>query len=1253
MSGLLSHTADTLEDRCLLSAVVPGATDTVPALPPTTTTEDVGNGLVMERVRYDQADAAAFAPPLDPGVQTITAGDPNGLQFEFNAAAGMSQQAIDGFIDAADEWATYFDDQITIHVDIDFTTLDPGILGSAGSSTIGVTYANVRNALIADATSTDDTTSSGALSNGSSFSMLLSDPNTNAPFVDNNGSANNTTIDINRANARAIGLLPAADPTADASITFSDQFTWDFDRSDGLDSNAFDFVGVAMHEIGHAMGFVSGVDAIDFFSTAGPGGPLDVDPFRHVTPLDLFRHSGLSQGNSTDIDHRADTDFKAFAIDGGATPLFGFSTGVYNGDGQQASHWQDNAGIGLMDPTANPPGQLNDPLLADLTAFDVIGYDLNQGNPNPDPDDQFSEALNLTVFGDTTGSIDAADDVDMFSFFALGGETIVFDVDTFGSSLDGFLTLYDSAGNVLASNDDGNNNGVGAEDDPLDPLIEFTFLADDTYYLAVSEYLNIDFDPITGDGDSDFGTTSGGYTITTALGTPNPDPDDEIGEAGTLFFGDNFGAIDTADDVDMYEFFAAAGETYDFDVDTPGFDLDALLTLFDSAGNVLAANDDGDNAGPAPEDDTLDPFLKYTFTADGFYYLAISEWENDAFDPVTGDGDTAVGTTFGDYTINTQLGTAAPAEILGSQWEDSDGNGLFDPSELGLAGWTIFLDGNGNGTLDAGETSTVTASDGSYSFTGLAAGNYVVASELQAGYVQTAPTSPNFYSFTLSAGDVVTNVDFGAQLLDGTPELDIPTGPLAYTEGDPPTPFLDTVTLTDADTTNYSGGELLARSISGRQIGERYTVENVGPVTVTGSGLAGDAVLVNGAQIGTLTATGPLLRIDLDASVVTISDVEAVIEAISYRTVNQNPAVNKIGQIWVTDPDGNRLIVDRDIVVTPVNNNPVVGNVAATANYFEGTGPRKISGSFHIADGDYVGGGEIVVQGFDFTAGDRFVIVPGGPITTSGDPNDLQTGDEIFLNGTKIADLTRNDFTDGPDLIFALAAVTNRFEVREIVRAIGFEHTTNNPDPADRNVTVSFFDETGAGDSRSQRIIMRLADDGPELTLGATSGTVNAPGPARFFPQPTITDPDSPDIGDGRLVVGFASGRQTGDTLGMIDGSGNALTVGSTITVSGAVVGTLTGVGNTLRVSFSPTATFQQVRTIINRLTFENANAATADVSGVRGVQILVADRGNQFDLDIFNLTVNDSVNSSLPSAGPAAATDAVVAALHDDDWLN
>jgi len=62
-----------------------------------------------------------------------------------------------------------------------------------------------------------------------------------------------------------------------------------------------------------------------------------------------------------------------------------------------------------------------------------------------------------------------------------------------------------------------------------------------------------------------------------------------------------------------------------------------------------------------------------------------------------------------------------------------------NPLEPGLPNWTIYLDLNNNGTLDAGEPSTLTDANGNYAFTNLQPGNYIVREVPQTGWTERAP----------------------------------------------------------------------------------------------------------------------------------------------------------------------------------------------------------------------------------------------------------------------------------------------------------------------------------------------------------------------------------------------------------------------------------------------------------------------------------------------------------------------------------
>jgi hypothetical protein len=222
------------------------------------------------------------------------------------------------------------------------------------------------------------------------------------PYLDNNGSENNRTIRLTAGNAKALGLDKSAaigvstflggDLSRDVVIIldpFGIGAPWDFDRSDGITPGAVDFVGIVAHELGHALGFHSGIDVLDrfFFN------PLE-DQLTWVNTLDLFRFSeeSLAFGQGV-IDWTANNVEKFFSIDGGATALTQFRTGLFQGDGGYPGHWKF-PGTGIMDdflfPYIGDEARIS---VLDIIAIDVIGWNTfvaNVAEPG---------VLSLFVFG--------------------------------------------------------------------------------------------------------------------------------------------------------------------------------------------------------------------------------------------------------------------------------------------------------------------------------------------------------------------------------------------------------------------------------------------------------------------------------------------------------------------------------------------------------------------------------------------------------------------------------------------------------------------------------------------------------------------------------------------------------------------------------------------------------------------------------------------------------------------------------------
>lgn len=115
--------------------------------------------------------------------------------------------------------------------------------------------------------------------------------------------------------------------------------------------------------------------------------------------------------------------------------------------------------------------------------------------------------------------------------------------------------------------------------------------------------------------------------------------------------------------------------------------------------------------------------------------------------------------------------------VTGLKWGDLDGDGIWDENEVGLGGWTIYVDLNDNGSLDESEPSTITGdgdgiSDegestdalGRYNLHIQTDGTYKIREVGQSNWTQTYPIDPNYHEVSVSNGMALDyNYNFGNQ----------------------------------------------------------------------------------------------------------------------------------------------------------------------------------------------------------------------------------------------------------------------------------------------------------------------------------------------------------------------------------------------------------------------------------------------------------------------------------------------------------
>lgn len=256
--------------------------------------------------------------------------------------------------------------------------------------------------------------------------------------------------------------------------------------------------------------------------------------------------------------------------------------------------------------------------------------------------------------GGVTISVTASnlDDFDLSQIYVAGGEIVA-------SREDGFdLNITDQNAVVTVPvSDDGEDEG--SEE------VSFTIEPGDDY--QVSPTLST--------------ATFNVYDIRDRLPIVDAESNDTISLAQNLNLGanktsaavegsinDTFGQVDTSEDVDFYKFDFNADDTVKIDIDTEPYEsedydvpqqLDSVLRLFDTEGKELLMVDNASAPGE-PYGSTRDPYAEFTATADGTYYLGVSQLGNFTYDPFTQASGSAwvfpeQGINNGEYTMEINL----------------------------------------------------------------------------------------------------------------------------------------------------------------------------------------------------------------------------------------------------------------------------------------------------------------------------------------------------------------------------------------------------------------------------------------------------------------------------------------------------------------------------------------------------------------------------------------------------------------------
>ena len=480
-------------------------------------------------------------------------------------------------------------------------------------------------------------------------------------------------------------------------------------------------------------------------------------------------------------------DFTGPAIAAPGSPLnnpFGLNlaydgTDLYYNDGQ----FDGNNEIYKLDPTTGavlassiPPS--NVPLLSGLAYLDGLLY----GTAGKGP----TGVTQLFVFDPTTLAYETTINVPITDSFLSGltGDPdlgVLFAVGQVGTGIPGKLYEIDpTTGDVLAEADD-NNQGLNEQD-----------MAYAGGVLLVSATSGLGED--------------GGTNVLQSY-NPNTLAFIQSVPVATLGFVSGLGGdgLGGAPKDDWYSVNVQAGASLFIQSSTPSdqggqFPNTASLeiSLYDTFGNLVATGTkmaDGRNES-----------LFFNAPVSGNYKIEITEDPGGA----------------GEYFLQVNTASYASGGISGQVYNDLTGSGTFAPGDPGLAGWEVDLFDSSDNFV----ASQLTDSNGDFDFEGLDPGTYTVEEFVQAGWTQTAPPPPGTFTVTVTAGAVVSGLQFGNFqdiTVSGEVFNDI-NGNGTLDPGDPGLPGW-TVDLFD------SAGDLLATTVT--DANGDYSFSDLGPGTYT------------------------------------------------------------------------------------------------------------------------------------------------------------------------------------------------------------------------------------------------------------------------------------------------------------------------------------------------------------------------------------------------------------------------------------
>ena len=481
---------------------------------------------------------------------------------------------------------------------------------------------------------------------------------------------------------------------------------------------------------------------------------------------------------------------------------------------------------------------------------------------------------------------------------------------------------------------------------------------------------------------------------------------------------------------------------------------------------------------------------------------------------------------------------------------------------------------------------------------------------------------------TVSSGDVTY---YFAINTGAAPAITLPEAVTTYTEQATAKIVASNISLTDADSVNFDGGQLRVDIPVHSQTGDELLILHHGNGTnqigVSGNtvtiGVTGGSTLVLGTFTGG-TNGDPLVVSLTDQA--TPARVQALMRRIAFRNLTDDPTNEERGVRFVV-ADGDGEISDaviREVAVTPVNDAPVVIASGGSVSYTENDPSSVIDSGVSVTDvdsPDFDGGKLTITIAVNRQTTDRLTILAQGDGT--GEIN--VSGFSVLYEGVVIGTYS-GGYTSSNPLVVTLNPSATPMAVQQLARRVAFHNSGDNP--TDLTRTVSFVVSDGDGKTSlaaTKTVDVTAVNDAPVISnIGAAVNYKQNTAPVVVSGSAVVGDPDSANFQGGALTVSLVSGGIAADEVGIRSqgvGNGRINLDGANVTygVGGVavVIGTWSGGSGTdpLVVSLNSNATPVAVQSLLRNITFRVIGATPASARTIR-FSLTDGDGGTSLDIE-------------------------------------